>query len=661
MIQLSGAGKRFGHKLLFENTDWLITPRDRIGLVGANGTGKSTLMKILAGLDTLDYGSLIVAKGTTAGYLPQDGLSLSGRSVFAECMAVFTELHAMERELETLTHRISELDHTGAEYAEVANRYHSLEHEFRTRDGYSIEAEVGRVLMGLGFRKEDWERQTDEFSGGWQMRLALAKLLLQKPNLLLLDEPTNHLDLEARNWLEEYLHDYPHAFVLISHDRYFLDVTVNKIAEIWNKRFWFYTGNYDKFLSQKTQRNEQLQAAYRNQRDRIEQLEVFINRFRYQATKAKQVQSRIKELEKIERIEVPPEEKTIHFSFPQPKPSGRIVAEFEGVAKVYPGKNSATGNSGEKEVFRDVNFMIEKGDRIALVGVNGAGKSTLIKLLAGAELPTQGEFRLGHNARADYFAQDQYKELDADARMIDDLGAASPRSTQTELRSLLGCFLFSEDDVFKKIGVLSGGERGRYALLRLLLHPANFLLLDEPTNHLDLRAKDVLLEALMDYTGTVVFVSHDRYFIDKLATRVFEIGDGKVEVYPGNYEDYLWRKQGGSAKQDETIRQQLKAVEPVQAAPANGNHAASEAAPAAAKGKRLNPLKRKKMEDRIRELEAEISRAEAVIARCETALQNFVSAEESQSQSEELDRNKTAHATFLAEWEELSQSLQAAE
>ncbi|MFZ0942087.1 MAG: ABC-F family ATP-binding cassette domain-containing protein [Candidatus Sulfotelmatobacter sp.] len=662
MIQLSGAGKRFGHKLLFENTDWLITPRDRVGLVGANGTGKSTLMKILAGLDTLDYGSLIVAKGTTAGYLPQDGLSLSGRTVFAECMDVFTELHAMERELETLTHRISELDHTSAEYAEVADRYHSLEHEFRTRDGYSIEAEVGRVLMGLGFRKDDWERQTDEFSGGWQMRLALAKLLLQKPNLLLLDEPTNHLDLEARNWLEEYLHDYPHAFVLISHDRYFLDVTVNKIAEIWNKRFWFYTGNYDKFLSQKTQRNEQLQAAYRNQRDRIEQLEVFINRFRYQATKAKQVQSRIKELEKIERIEVPPEEKTIHFSFPQPKPSGRIVAEFESVAKIYPGKNSATANSGEKEVFRDVNFMIEKGDRIALVGVNGAGKSTLIKLLAGAELPTQGEFRLGHNVQADYFAQDQYKELDAGARMIDDLGAASPRSTQTELRSLLGCFLFSEDDVFKKIGVLSGGERGRYALLRLLLHPANFLLLDEPTNHLDLRAKDVLLEALMDYTGTVVFVSHDRYFIDKLATRVFEIGDGKVEVYPGNYEDYLWRKQGGSAKQDETIRQQLKAVEPAPPAPVNGNHAANDApASVIAKGKRLNPIKRKKMEDRIRELEAEISRAEAVIARCETALQSFVSAEESQTQSQELDRNKTAHAAFLAEWEELSQSLQQAE
>ena len=570
-------------------------------------------------------------------------------------MSVFSDLHAMERELETLTHQISELDHESPEYASVADRYHSLEHEFRTRDGYSIEAEVGRVLQGLGFHKEDWERQTDEFSGGWQMRLALAKLLLQKPNLLLLDEPTNHLDLEARNWLEEYLHDYPHALLLISHDRYFLDVVVNKIAEIWNKRFWFYTGNYDKFLTQKTQRNEQLQAAYKNQRDRIEQLEVFINRFRYQATKAKQVQSRIKELEKIERIEVPPEEKTIHFSFPQPKPSGRIVAEFEGVAKSY-----AKTDGGQKEVFRDVSFLIERGDRIALVGINGAGKSTLIKLLAGTEPTTRGEFRLGHNVQADYFAQDQYKELDADARMIDDLGNASPGSTQTELRSLLGCFLFSEDDVFKKIGVLSGGERGRYALLRLLLHPANFLLLDEPTNHLDLRAKDVLLDALMEYTGTVVFVSHDRYFIDKLATRVFEIGDGKVEVYPGNYEDYVWRKQGGSAKQNESIRQQLKVVEPVLERPSNGNQASGEAAPAA-KVKRLNPIKRKKMEDRIHELEVEISRAETLIAQYETALQDFVSAEESQRQSQELDRQKAAHAAFIKEWESLSQSLQEAD
>ncbi len=661
MIQLSGAGKRFGHKLLFENADWLITSHDRIGLVGGNGTGKSTLMKVLAGMDTFDYGNLVVAKGTSAGYLPQDGLTLSGRSVFAECMSVFDDLRAMETELESLTHSMAELDHTSPEYSAVADRYHRVEHEFRTRDGYSIEAEVGRVLMGLGFTKDDWSRLTDEFSGGWQMRLALAKLLLQQPNLLLLDEPTNHLDLEARNWLEEYLQNYPHAFVLISHDRYFLDVTVNKIAEIWNKRFWFYTGNYDKFLAQKTQRNEQLQAAYRNQRDRIEQLEVFINRFRYQATKAKQVQSRIKELEKIERIEIPPEEKTIHFSFPQPKPSGRIVAEFEGVAKSYPGKNGGAA----KEVFRNVEFMIERGDRIALVGVNGAGKSTLIKLLAGTEKATQGEYRLGHNVEADYFAQDQYKELNPAARILDDLGAASPRSGETELRSLLGCFLFSDEDVFKKIGVLSGGERGRYALLRMLLHPANFLLLDEPTNHLDLRAKDVLLEALVKYTGTVIFVSHDRYFIDKLATRVFEVGGGKVEVFPGNYEDYLWRKQGGQhvaptlddvpgAKVATATPSALKPLAAEQ--PTNGNRGEGDIGSEISK-KRLNPIKRKQIEERVQSLEEEISRTEAAIAHLEIALQNFVNADETQRQSQELDQQKTTHAALMKEWEEFSQEL----
>src|SRR6266513_2577443 len=653
MIQLSSAGKRYGHKLLFEGVDWLITPKDRIGLVGANGTGKSTLLKVLGRLETLDYGSISIAKGISAGYLPQDGLTLSGRTVFAECMSVFSKLRAMEEEMEQLTASMSELDHASAEYAQVADRYQRVEHEFQARDGYAIEAQVGSVLTGLGFRKDDWHRQTDEFSGGWQMRIALAKLLLQKPNLLLLDEPTNHLDLEARNWLEEYLTEYPYAFVLISHDRYFLDVTVGKIVEIWIKRIHFYAGNYDKYEEQKTQRREQLDAAYRNQRERIEQLEVFINRFRYQATKAKQVQSRIKELEKMDRIELPEEEKTIHFSFPQPKASGRIVAEFAGIAKFY----------GEKEVFRDVSFMIERGDRIALVGVNGAGKSTLIKLLAGKDPPSAGEYRLGHNVQADYFAQDQYKELDRDARIFDDVAELSPRSTQTELRSLLGCFLFSADEVFKRIGVLSGGERNRYALLRMLLHPANFLLLDEPTNHLDMRAKDVLLEALSKYTGTVVFVSHDRYFIDKLATRVFEIGGGRVEVYPGNYEDFLWRKQGGAEKLQEQVSASAQAPRTSnahvgagapnrpaaeQAASSNGDHPA----------KRLNPIKRKQMQDRAQELEEQISTLESAIARCEASLQSFVSAEETTRLSRELEQNRAELQLRVAEWEQIGQELE---
>jgi ATP-binding cassette, subfamily F, member 3 len=658
MIQLSGAGKRYGHKLLFENADWLITPESRIGLVGANGTGKSTIMKILAGSESLDYGAISRAKGISIGYLPQDGLTLTGQTVFAECLSVFAELHAIEKEMESLTRSMSELDHEGPEYSNVADRYQKLEHEFVARDGYTLEAQVGQVLTGLGFHRDDWTRRTEEFSGGWQMRIALAKLLLQKPNLLLLDEPTNHLDLEARNWLEEYLSSYPYAFVLISHDRYFLDITVKRIVEIWNKRMHFYAGNYDQYLAGKTARKEQLESAYKTQHDRIEQLEVFINRFRYTATKAKQVQSRIKELERMERIEIPEEEKTVHFSFPQPKPSGRIVAEFANVAKSY-------GERGidEHKVFDKANFMIERGERVALVGVNGAGKSTLIKLLAGQEPLTAGEYKLGHNVEPDYFAQDQYKELDPEARILDDLGELSGASTQTQLRSLLGCFLFSGDDVFKRIGVLSGGERNRYALLKMLLHPANFLLLDEPTNHLDLRAKDVLLEALMKYTGTVVFVSHDRYFIDKLATRVFEIGDGKVEIYPGNYEDYLWRKQaqGRAAAVTEIQRPPLPSPAPVNGEKSSAVETRLAASPAAEaadpKAKRLNPIKRQQMEDRLREIEEEIARAEAAIALCESQLQTFVSAEETQRQTQELARHKSEMQSLMKEWEHLSQTI----
>jgi ATP-binding cassette subfamily F protein 3 len=643
MIQFSAAGKRFGHKLLFENVDWQINPRDRIGLVGANGTGKTTLLRILSGEDSLEYGKLHTTKGISAGYLPQDGLSLSGRTVFAECMTVFAGLREMEQEMEDLAHQLAEQDPAGPEYAFAADRLHRLQNEFRLADGYALEARAGAVLTGLGFRKEDWDRPTEEFSGGWQMRLALAKLLLQQPNLLLLDEPTNHLDLEARNWLEDYLGSYPHAFVLISHDRYFLDTTVNKIVEIWNHQIHFYSGNYARYLEQKHERFEQLQAAARNQQERREQLEAFINRFRYQATKARQVQSRIKELEKLERIEIPPEERTIHFRFPQPKPGGRSVVELTAAAKSY----------GDHRVLHNVNFVIERGDRIALVGVNGAGKSTLVRMLSGVEPLTAGSLKFGHNVEPDYFAQDQYKELNPDARVVDDLGDLSPASTQTELRSLLGCFLFREDEVFKKIGVLSGGERNRYALLRLLLHPANFLLLDEPTNHLDMRAKDVLLNALLEYSGTVIFVSHDRYFIDRLATRVFEVAEGNVHVFPGNYEDYLWRKQhAGAAAQP---AHSDATVAPAADSPANGNNPAP-----AAKEKltRLNPIRRQQMQERCRELEKEIARLEVAIAHGEADLQDFVSAEHSRSTQTALGNHRSDLAACLSEWEGLSHALE---
>jgi ATP-binding cassette subfamily F protein 3 len=637
MIQLSGAGKQFGPKVLFENVDWLITSKERAGIVGGNGTGKSTLLKVLAGLETLDRGDMAITRGTTAGYLPQDGLSLSGRTVFAECMTVFDDVRALEQEHEDISRRLADMDHSGIEYQQASERLHRVDSEFHARGGYTVESQVGSVLSGLGFGREEWVRRTEEFSGGWQMRIALAKLLLAQPNLLLLDEPTNHLDIEARNWLEEYLSNYPHAFVLISHDRFFLDQTVTRIAELWNKRMWFYTGGYSKFETQKQDRRIQIEAAYKNQQEKVEQLEAFINRFRAQATKAKQVQSRIKELERIERIEIPPDEKTIHFRFPQPKPSGRIVAEFRDVAKTY----------GETHVFSHASFVIERGERVALAGVNGAGKSTLIKILAGVEPVTSGEYTLGHNAEPDYFAQDQYKELDVNARMLDDLGNVSPRSTNTELRTLLGSFLFSDDDVFKRIGVLSGGERNRYALARMLMVPSNFLLLDEPTNHLDMRAKDVLLTALQNFTGTVVFVSHDRYFLEQLATKVIEVGAGEVHSHPYGYLEYLQHKEGLAAAGVEAAPE----VARVAAA------AASVSEPDAQR--RLNPLKLRKMQERRTEIEEDVAKLEAEIAVHENSLANYVSAEHMQEVHGVLTARRADLEALMNEWEEVSESIEA--
>jgi ATP-binding cassette subfamily F protein 3 len=677
MLSLQNAGKRFGPRVLFTEANWLIRSNEKTALVGANGTGKSTLMKVLAGLESLDYGIMQQTRGMSIGYLPQEGLRLTGRTVFEECLSVFDELRAMEGEIERAAAQMSELDHTSAEYESAAERFSMLQERFHALDGYALDAQVGTVLTGLGFGKEDWSRQVDEFSGGWQMRIALAKLLLAKPNLLLLDEPTNHLDLETRNWLEDYLHSYPFGYILISHDRYFLDVTIDRTVEIWNKRLTIFQGNYTKYLSQKDERRTQLLSAYKNQRDQIEHLEAFISRFRYQATKAKQVQSRIKELEKIERIEIPEEEPVIHFKFPQPAPSGRMVVEAEGLGKSF----------GPKRVFSNARFSIERGDRVALVGVNGAGKSTLIKLLTGVELPTEGTIKLGHNVVSEYFAQDQYKVLDPEARMLDDISRAALKVPESELRSLLGCFLFSGDDVFKRLGVLSGGERNRFALARILVSPSNFLLLDEPTNHLDMRAKDVLLDAIAAFSGTVVFVSHDRYFIDRLATRVIEVENGVITTFEGNYEDYLRKKEelaaraisgevsslnGDSSPSSKTrsfdkLRTGSGAPSPSPAEDvsqvSNGTTIVIEGGVDGAannKPRRLNPIKQKQMEDRCAFLEDEIPRVEASIAHTEEQLGVFVSAVETQRLTELAAALRDQLGQLTAEWEELMLQLEGA-
>ena len=535
MLHLKNISKEFAGKPLFTDISWHLKKGERVGLVGENGAGKSTIMRIIAGQVELSSGELQFAKGATVGYLPQDGLVTRGTTLFEEALSALAELQSMEEELRTLTIELETIEHSNPRHTIALDRFGHLQEEFKVKGGYTKEADVGVVLTGLGFLPEQWGRDCGTFSGGWQMRIALAKLLLQKPNVLLLDEPTNHLDIEARNWLEEYLCAYPFSVMLVSHDRFFLDSVCSRIAEVWNFSISDYHCNYSNYLLQREERISALREAKRCQDDEIEKLEDFIRRFRFQANKASMVQSRVKMLEKIERIVIPPERKKIHFRFPEPPKSGRVVMELSGITKRY----------GAHTVLAQVDLTIEKGEKIALVGHNGAGKSTLMKILSGGEFQAGSRID-GHNVVIDYFAQDQAEALDSSKSAYDELYTDAPYDMVPRLRDLLGAFLFSGDDIHKKVSVLSGGERNRLALAKMLLRPSNLLLMDEPTNHLDLFSKEMLLDALRSFPGTVVFVSHDRYFIDGLATRVVEVESGKLTSYHGDYEYYLAKK-GGAA------------------------------------------------------------------------------------------------------------------
>ena len=532
MIHVEGLNKRYGERVLFEDVSWHVKKRDRIGLSGPNGSGKTTLLRMLAGLQEADSGSIRMASDTTIGYLPQDGIVHHGRTVYEEVVLAFEELLALKEEQHRIEDALAHATEDGAGHDRLLERYAEVTDRFKHLGGWEIDARVADVLKGLGFSLADQQRRTEEFSGGWQMRIALAKLLLARPNLLLMDEPTNHLDLPARNWLEEYLADYPGSVVLVSHDRYFLDATVKRITEVGLKTLTDYHGNYSHYAVEHAARMERLREAHRRQSEEIEKTEVFINRFRYTATKAKQVQSRIKLLDKVERIEIPPERKKIRFKFPEAPRPGRIVLEAKGVRKAF----------GDNVVLRHLDLMVERGDRIALVGPNGAGKSTLMRIMAGVDRPDEGVRLEGHKVVLDYFAQDQAAVLNPARTVIEEMSSASSVSMAPMIRTILGGFLFEADDVFKKVAVLSGGERNRLALAKMLLNASNVLVLDEPTNHLDLDSKEVLLDALEDYGGTLVFVSHDRYFVDKLATKVIEVGGGEAPLYPGGYEDFLYWK-----------------------------------------------------------------------------------------------------------------------
>src|SRR3954453_13273249 len=522
MIQLSSLSKSFGDRVLLDNVSWQIDDRERVGLAGPNGAGKTTLLKMLAGLEEPDSGSVVKPSGLVVGYLPQDGLTHSGRTLLEEAGLAFKPLLDIRAEIQSLEERLGDDSASEAEHAAMLSRYSELQEEFRRREGYSIDLKITTVLRGLGFSPADFDRPSETFSGGWQMRIALAKLLLGRPGLLLLDEPTNHLDLEARNWLEEYLSGYPHAVILVSHDRFFLDAVVTRITEIGLRKLTDYSGNYSGYLVEREARMERLRQQKRDQDEELAKMDAFINRFRYQATKASQVQSRLKMRDKIVPIEIPPERKRVHFTFPPCAKSGRTVLELRGVRKAY----------GDRVVFEGINVLIERGDRIALIGPNGAGKSTLMRMLSGVEAPDAGTRTEGHQVVMQYFAQDEATRLDPTKNIYQTLAGDAPLHMVPSIRNILGGFLFSGDDVEKPVRVLSGGERTRLAVARMLLRPSNTLLLDEPTNHLDLDLKDVLLDALADYGGTLVFVSHDRYFVERLATKIVEVGNGGVLVYP---------------------------------------------------------------------------------------------------------------------------------
>ena len=616
MIQLSSLTKRFGERMLLDQVTWHVGDRDRVGLCGPNGAGKTTLLKILAGIDEADGGEVIRPSALTVGYLPQDGLSYSGRSVFAEASDALKPLLDMKAEMHDLEHRLADAAVPAAEHDALLERYSGLQERFRMGDGYAIDLKVATILRGLGFSQSDFELEASHLSGGWQMRLALAKLLLQAPGLLLLDEPTNHLDLEARNWLEDYLARYPHSVILVSHDRYFLDAVVDRIADLALRTITDYQCNYSTYLVQRAERMDRLREAKKQQDDEIGRVQEFIDRFRYQATKAAQVQSRIKMLDKVVRIEVPPERKRIHFQFPAAVKSGRTVLDLQRVHKRY----------GDKHVIDGVSLQIERGDRVALVGPNGAGKSTLMRMIAGVELPDQGVREEGHQLVMQYFAQDEATRLDPTLTVYETLADGSPHHMVPAIRNVLGGFLFSGDDVYKKAGVLSGGERTRLAVARMLLRPSNTLVLDEPTNHLDLDSKDVLLDALMDYVGTLVFVSHDRYFVERLATKVVDVGGGRARLYPGDYAAFLWSKaQGGAAATPQGL---VPAAAPSRSAPpAPAARQAPSAPPAAAAGsaadydqRKRDAAEKKKRERAYEALAARITELEGRIAERETTV-----------------------------------------
>jgi len=529
MITLRDIRLSFGARAIFGGFTVTIGARDRIGLVGSNGAGKSTLIRLLMRQQEPDGGEVEKASYVTLGHLPQDGVATQGRLLRDEAMTAFEEVLEIQRKVDAAGECLAGMDPASEDYADTLEVIGALEHHLQDVEAHKLPSRVERVLLGLGFEMNDLDRDCGEFSGGWQMRIALAKLLLREPSLLLLDEPTNHLDIESLTWFEQYLRAYEGALLIVSHDRAFLDALTTRTFALSKGRLETYAGNYSYFEQESVQRRAALRRAAENQQKQIAETERFIERFRAKNTKATQVQSRIKQLEKVERIEIEDEEDAVHFKLPPAPPSGQVVLELNGVEKHY----------GDRQIYRNLDLKLERGDRVAVVGRNGAGKSTLVRILAGEEPIQAGERQVGYQAQLAFFAQHQAEALDPSHNALEIAEAAAPPGEGRRARTLLGAFLFRGDDVFKKVRVLSGGEKNRLALAKMLLQPFNCLILDEPTNHLDMKSKDVLQRALRDFSGTLVIVSHDRAFLDPLVDKTLEISRDGARMFAGNVTYYL--------------------------------------------------------------------------------------------------------------------------
>jgi ATP-binding cassette subfamily F protein 3 len=531
-VQLDNISLAFGDRDILQEINFMVSKGSRVALSGSNGSGKTTLMKLISGESEPDSGNVIISKGARIAYLPQSGIEHKGSTLRHEAEKAYSWISEILQEIDRLGVELK-INTEGKKAENILHRHHELQEIILESGYYHREEQISRILKGLGFSEEDMERECSQFSGGWQMRIALAKELLKTPDILLLDEPTNYLDLEAKDWLKDFLNVFKGGILIVSHDRFFLDAVVSEVAELFLGKLKIYKGNYTTYEKRRQEELIALMEQYKKQQEEIAKHEDFIRRFRYNASKASIVQSRVKTLDKMERIVIPENLKKIHFNFPPPPHSGKKMLTLENVRKSY----------GDREVLKGIDHLVMRGNKLVISGLNGAGKSTLLRILAGTDTDFEGSMTLGTDVKIGYFSQDQDDIFDQNNTVLEELESDAPTDMIPNLRGMLGAFLFSGDDIFKSVSVLSGGEKNRLALLKLLLEPVNLLILDEPTNHLDLHSKDVLLDALKNYTGTVIFVSHDRYFIEQLADNVLELSNAGHTFYQGNYEYYRWKKE----------------------------------------------------------------------------------------------------------------------